>query len=244
MERVSLFAAFLAGIISFISPCVLPLIPAYISFISGLSLESMVKEGADKKYVMKKVAVSSILFIIGFSVVFIGLGASATSIGKFLLSRLSLLEKMAGIVLIVFGLHIAGVFKIRFMNYEKRVRFSNRPAGLLGPFVIGLAFAFGWTPCIGPVLGAILIYSSSQETVSQGILLLSMYSLGIGIPFFLTGLSINAFLGFLKSIKKYYKVIEIVIGSGLIIMGILTLADLLTIIANIIIRWFPWLSVG
>lgn len=243
MGNVSLFAAFVAGIISFISPCILPLIPMYISFISGLSLEEM-RSSTDRKKVMKRVTISSLLFILGFSVIFIGLGASATFLGGFLLAKLSILSRIAGVVIIIFGLHIAGVFKFGFLNREKRLHFSSRPAGILGPFLVGLAFAFGWTPCIGPVLGAILIYSSSQETIWQGVLLLSMYSLGLGVPFFLTGLSINAFLGFMKRIQKYYKAIEIATGVCLVIMGVLFVTGYFSIIASYLISWFPWLARG
>ena len=243
MESVSLFAAFVAGIISFISPCVLPLVPMYISFISGLSLEEM-KSRTDRKRILKRVTISSLLFVLGFSIVFIGLGATATFAGKFLEAKLSLLSKVAGAVIIIFGLHIAGLFKIRYLNYEKRLHFSSRPAGSLGPFLVGLAFAFGWTPCIGPILGAILIYSGSQETAWQGILLLSVYSLGLGIPFLLTGISVNAFLSLLKRIQRYYRAIEVFVGASLVIMGILFITGSFTILSGYLVRWFPWLSKG
>jgi len=241
LESISFLTAFIAGIASFISPCVLPLIPMYISFISGLSLDELQNTG-DKKRVLKRVIFSSLLFILGFSVIFIGLGASATVLGKFLLSKLSLLSKIAGIVIIIFGLHIAGVFKLNFLNYEKRFHVGQKPSGLLGPFLIGLAFAFGWTPCVGPVLAPILALSAKQETVKQGIILLSMYSLGLAIPFLLTGISINAFLSFTKRIQKHYRIIEIVIGICLIIMGVLFVTGSFSIIAGFMVRWFPWLA--
>lgn len=233
----------MAGIVSFISPCVLPLIPMYLSFISGLSLDEM-RSSTERKKVIRRVTISSLLFILGFSVVFIGLGASATVLGKFLLARLSVLSKIAGVVIIIFGLHIAGVFKIRFLNYEKRFHHSSRPAGSFAPFLIGLAFAFGWTPCIGPVLGTILVYSGSQETVWQGLLLLSMYSLGLAIPFLLTGMSINIFLSVMKRIQRYYKAIEIFTGACLVIMGILLITGSFTILGGYVAQWFPWLSKG
>jgi len=241
LESISFLTAFIAGIASFISPCVLPLIPMYISFISGLSLDELQNTG-DKKRVLKRVIFSSLLFILGFSVIFIGLGASATVLGKFLLSKLSLLSKIAGIVIIIFGLHIAGAFKLNFLNYEKRFHVGQKPSGLLGPFLIGLAFAFGWTPCVGPVLAPILALSAKQETVKQGIILLSMYSLGLAIPFLLTGISINAFLSFTKRIQKHYRIIEIVIGICLIIMGVLFVTGSFSIIAGFMVRWFPWLA--
>jgi cytochrome c-type biogenesis protein len=215
----------------------------YISFISGLSLEEM-KSRIDRKRILKRVTIGSLLFVLGFSIVFIGLGATATFVGKFLEAKLSLLSKIAGVVIIILGLHIAGLFRIGFLNYEKRFHFSSRPRGFLSPFLVGLAFAFGWTPCIGPILGAILIYSSSQETVWQGIWLLSVYSLGLGIPFLLTGISVNAFLSFLKRIQRYYKAIEIFVGACLVIMGILLITGSFTILNSYLVRWFPWLPQG
>jgi len=241
--EVSFFAAFIAGIISFISPCVLPLIPMYISFISGLSVDEM-KSSVDRKRILKKVIVSSVFFILGFSIIFIGLGASSSLLGKFLLSRLSLLSKIAGAVIIILGLHTAGVFRLGLLNYEKRFHLSNKPSGLLGSFIAGLAFAFGWTPCVGPVLGAILIYSSSQDTVRQGIILLSMYSIGLGIPFLITGISFNVFLGFLQKVRKHYKFVQIFTGVCLIIMGILVFTGSFSVLSGYVYKWFPWLSIG
>jgi cytochrome c-type biogenesis protein len=241
--EVSIFAAFFAGLISFISPCILPLIPMYLSFISGMSLDEM-KSDINRKKILGKVIISSILFVLGFSFVFIALGASATFFGKFLLSKLSLFSKIAGVIIIILGLQIAGVFNLRFLNYQKKFNFNNKTLGFMGPFVAGLAFAFGWTPCFGPVLGTILIYSSSQDTLWQGILLLSIYSLGLAIPFLLTGIGINAFLGFLQRIKKYYKAIELVTGVFLIIMGVTMVMGSFTNVSNYIARWFPWLLNG
>lgn len=243
MENVSLFAAFAAGIISFISPCVLPLIPMYISFISGMSLDEM-KSTVNRKQILKRVTASSVLFVLGFSVVFVALGASVTFLGKLMLARLSILSKVAGVLIVIFGLHTTGLLKLRFLNYERRFHPGSKPAGLLGPFLIGLAFAFGWTPCVGPVLATILVYSGSQDTVWQGIIFLSMYSLGLGIPFILTGLSINAFLSYTKRIQKHYKVIEISIGVFLVIMGILLITGHIAVLAGYVAGWFPWLVKG
>jgi cytochrome c-type biogenesis protein len=151
---------------------------------------------------------------------------------------------IAGFVIIVLGLHVAGVLKFRFLYYERRFKLNTTKGGFVKPFLVGLAFAFGWTPCVGPVLSAILVYSGSQETVWQGIWLLSMYSLGLGIPFFITGISINTFLSILKKIRKYYRAIEIIVGVSLIIMGILLITDSFTIITCYLTRWFPWLLKG
>ena len=219
-ENLSLFAAFTAGIISFISPCVLPLIPAYLSFISGVSVEEM-KSRDRKSEVLKKVSLNTILFILGFSVVFVALGASATFFGEFLLAKLSLFNKIAGVIIMILGVHLLGVFRIRFLDYEKRFHTKSRPLGLFGSFLVGLAFAFGWTPCIGPILAGILLVASNQDTVTKGVVLLSSYSLGLGIPFFVTAVSFHTFLSVFGWIKKHFRTVEIISGSFLIIIGFL-----------------------
>lgn len=241
MGEVTLFAAFFAGVISFVSPCVLPLIPGYLSFISGVSVEEM-KDKDEKSKVLRRVGLNSIFFILGFSVVFILLGASATFLGKFLLSRLAILYKVAGVIIIIFGLHLLGLFKIPFLNYEKRFHSRTKPLGFLGAFLVGLAFAFGWTPCIGPILAGILLVASNQETVGQGIVLLSFYSLGLGIPFFLTGIGFNRFLGVSGWLKRHFKIIEIVSGVFLIVVGLLIFFNSISFIAELMFRLFPWLS--
>ena len=243
MENVSLLAAFTAGIISFISPCVLPLIPGYLSFISGVSVEEM-KSGDKKSEALKKVSLNTLLFVLGFSFVFIAMGASATFVGEFLLSKLSLLNKVAGAIIILLGLHIIGVFKIPFLNYEKRFHTRSKPLGPLGAFVVGLAFAFGWTPCIGPILGGILALAANQDTVGKGIVLLSSYSLGLGIPFFITAVSFNTFLGVFGWVKRHFRTIEIISGLFLIIIGFLIFIGSFSYIAGFLNQWFPWLHVG
>ncbi|UCE17718.1 MAG: cytochrome c biogenesis protein CcdA [Gemmatimonadota bacterium] len=244
MEEVTIFAAFIAGVISFGSPCVLPLVPAYISVISGISLDEL-KGGHDKKLVWRKVSLNSIAFILGFSTVFVLLGASATVAGQFLLSKLTVITKIAGVLIIIFGLHTIGLFRLKFLYYEKRFQAQQKSVGLLGSFVIGLAFAFGWTPCIGPILAAILIVAGTQETVLQGISLLAIYSLGLGLPFFITGLSINFFLGMFSKMKwKFFRTIEIVSGVFLIVVGVLIFTNYLSIISSVLMQWFPWLNLG
>ncbi|MBN1504186.1 MAG: cytochrome c biogenesis protein CcdA [Candidatus Eisenbacteria bacterium] len=224
MENVNLLTAFGAGLFSFISPCVLPLVPGYISFVSGVSLESMT-DGAKARASMGKVAVNCVLFVLGFSAVFIAMGASATYIGQFLNDKLPLFSKIAGVVVIIFGLHVMGVFRIPFLNYEKRFHSTSKRLGLFGSFLVGLAFAFGWTPCIGPILGAILAFASTQETVKEGVLLLSAYSLGLGIPFLAAGIGMNAALGFTRGIRRHYRKVEIVSGILLIAVGVLILTN-------------------
>ncbi|MCK4427515.1 MAG: cytochrome c biogenesis protein CcdA [candidate division Zixibacteria bacterium] len=235
MENVSLLAAFTAGLISFASPCVLPLIPAYLSFISGVSVEEM-KSRDKKSQALKKVSVNTILFVLGFSVVFVALGASATFVGDFLLSKLSLFNKIAGAIIMLLGLHLLGVFRIRFLNYEKRFHARSRPLGPLGSFLVGLAFAFGWTPCIGPILAGILLVASNQGTVTKGVVLLSVYSLGLGIPFFVTAVSFHTFLSVFGWIKKHFRVVEIMSGLFLILIGFLIFIGSFSALTGFLIR--------
>jgi cytochrome c-type biogenesis protein len=241
LENVSVLAAFTAGVISFISPCVLPLIPGYLSFISGVSVEEM-KSGDKRSEALRKISVNTIFFVLGFSVVFVALGASATFIGEFLLSKLSLFNKIAGVIIVILGLHIMGVFRISFLNYEKRFHSRSKPLGPLGSFVVGLAFAFGWTPCIGPILGGILLLASNQDTMGKGIALLSSYSLGLGIPFFITAVSFNTFLGVFGWVKKHFRTVEIISGLLLVVIGILMFIGSFSYIAGLLNQWFPWLQ--
>ena len=221
VTEISLMAAFLAGLFSFFSPCVLPLVPGYISFISGISLEEIEKGNRQNK-----VIISSIFFILGFSLVFILLGATATILGSFLLEKAFILEKVAGVIIIIFGIHMSGLYRIKFLDYEKRLYAKTRPVNIvIGPFLMGLAFAFGWTPCIGPILAGILIYAGTQKTLYQGILLLVIYSAGLGIPFLMTALALNKFYMLSNKIKKYFKTIEIVGGILLILIGLLILTN-------------------
>jgi cytochrome c-type biogenesis protein len=239
LENVSILTAFIFGIISFVSPCVLPIVPGYLSFISGYSFDEMVR--STRSELFRKVTLNSILFIIGFSMIFVALGASATAVGQFLLQKLDLFSKIAGAIIVVFGLHMMGIFKIKFLNYEKKFHTGKR-IGPLGSFVAGLAFAFGWTPCIGPVLAAILTIAAQQDTIGKGIVLLSVYSLGLGIPFLVTSLSINAFLAFFKKFSKYIRWVEIAGGAFLIIVGVLIMTNSLTVLSGYFARWFPFLN--
>src|SRR3954463_6009847 len=230
-QNVSLLAAFAAGFLSFVSPCVLPLIPGYISFVSGVSVEEMRSDAAPAASRVQ-IFFTSLAFVIGFSIVFVALGASATAVGKFLFAKLPLLTKIAGAVLIVFGLHTMGVFRLAFLDTEKRVHQQRKPAGPLGALLVGVAFAFGWTPCIGPILGGILAIAGSKNSVTEGITLLAVYSLGLGIPSLLTSLAITQFFGAAKKIRRYYHGIELASGALLIIIGVLILTGQLTIITR------------
>jgi cytochrome c-type biogenesis protein len=240
-SNVTYLAALFAGFISFISPCVLPLVPAYISFISGVSMDEL--RNAERQQQMTfRLMISSLLFIGGFTLVFVLLGATATFVGGFLLKNLGLISKIAGVVLIIFGLHVAGLIKIPFLNYEARFQTGNKPTSAIGAIFVGSAFAFGWTPCIGPILGGILAIAGSQETVGQGMLLLLVYSLGLGIPFFLTAIATQRLLRAMNRVKKHFKTIEIVSGGFLIVIGIMMVFNLFTTLNAVLVRWFPWLT--
>ncbi len=237
-QNVTLLAAFAAGFLSFVSPCVLPLIPGYISFVSGVSVEEMRADAAPATSRLQ-VFLTSLAFVIGFSIVFVALGASATAVGKFMFAKLPLLSKIAGVILIIFGLHTMGVFRLAFLDTEKRVHSQRKPAGPLGAMLVGIAFAFGWTPCIGPILGGILAIAGSKNTVAEGITLLAVYSLGLGIPFLLTSLAINQFFGAAKRIRKHYHTIEVASGVLLIAIGVLIVTGQLTIITRYLQPYLP-----
>jgi cytochrome c-type biogenesis protein len=231
MDNVSIFAAFFAGTVSFLSPCVLPLVPGYLSIISGASLDQLKVNEKDSK-LFRTVLLNSMMFIAGFSITFILLGATATWIGQFLLSRMRLLGQLAGLILIVFGIHLTGLFKINFLYKDKRFHNVEKPRGLIGALVIGIAFAFGWTPCIGPILAGILAIASTRETVTQGMFLLAVYSAGLGIPFLLTSLALNRFLSFYGRFKRHFHAVEVVSGALVIAVGVLILTGSLTRLAG------------
>lgn len=211
-------AAFFAGIISFLSPCVLPLVPGYVSLISGASVETL--QEPDRK-VLRSVLLNSFTFILGFSVVFISLGAVATGVGQLTHRFHRELAIVGGIVIFVFGLHLTGIFKINALYSDKRLHGVKGGASPIGAFLVGFAFAFGWTPCIGPILGAILLIAGSQETVLKGIILLAVYSLGLAVPFLLTSLGVNKFLAFYSRFRRHLHTVEVISGILLIAFGLL-----------------------
>ena len=241
MDSVNIVTSFLAGIISFISPCVLPIVPGYISFVSGVSLQELKQDSAldeaQRKRLLRQVAVSSIFFVLGFSLVFVAMGASATYIGNWFAAHRTTLARIAGVVIIIFGLHTMGLTPIKWLNYEKRFQTRNKPMGFVGAFLIGLAFAFGWSPCIGPILAGVLTLAATQETVHQGVTLLASYSLGLGVPFIATGLATNRFLDLFARVKKHMRWVEIAAGVLLILVGILVATDQLQVLS----RYFTFL---
>ena len=231
---IELLIAFGAGLISFLSPCVLPLIPGYVSFISGQSLQEILKS--------KKIDVLPlILFCFGFSTVFIILGASASFLGQTLLQNSEILRVLAGIVIIIFSLQLIGLINIGYLNLEKRFE-AKKSQHILFPYLIGLAFGFGWTPCIGPILGSILALASIEETLSKAIMLLSFYSIGLAIPFILSGYLIQKFLLFSKNFKKNINLISKSGGIILLVTGILILTNQLQAIGFHIIKIFPFMQ--
>ncbi|MBR4632753.1 MAG: sulfite exporter TauE/SafE family protein [Elusimicrobia bacterium] len=215
-----IFASILAGILTFISPCILPLIPVYITLVTGLSVEEL-----DNRKNLLSILLSAVCFVLGFTTVFVFLGLSVTIIGQFFLNNIDILRTVGGIIIIIFGLHLLGIFKIKILYkqfgwMDKIKRTSN----YFTIYLIGCAFAFSWTPCVDPILASILIMAATQGTIAKGTFLLLIYSLGLAIPFILTALFVSKFLTLFNSLKKYYKVIEIVSGTLLILMGILVIS--------------------
>jgi cytochrome c-type biogenesis protein len=221
-ETITYQAALLAGLISFFSPCILPLIPAYFSFITGLSLDELT---ADKKETRQKVILSTIAYVLGFSFIFILLGASASFLGGLAAEYSWIIRYFGGGIILVFGLHLLGIINIKFLNFEKKIHVKEKPIHLAGTFVIGMAFGAGWTPCIGPMLGSILIISSNQKTVLEGIGLLAVYSAGLAIPFILISLFITRLLEIIRNARKVLVVINKLSGILLTLIGILLIFD-------------------
>lgn len=239
---VTYFGALLAGFLSFLSPCVLPLVPPYLCFLGGTTFDQLTGEDETPTHVYTTVVLSSIAFVLGFTTVFVLLGATATVIGQVVMENLPILSKVAGVVIIVAGLHFLGVIHIPILHREARYHADTRPAGLMGAYVIGLAFAFGWTPCIGPVLGAILAVAAGEDSVRQGVSLLFVYSLGLGVPFVLAAVAIKPFMSALQRFRGHLVVVEKVLGAFLVLTGILFLTNSMTLIAGWLLRTFPGLA--
>ncbi len=222
-------AAFVAGLLSFLSPCVLPLVPGYVSLISGASVEDLQSQ---ERRLLGTVMLHSITFVLGFSVVFIALGAVATSVGQLVNEYHSLLSKVAGIVVIIFGLHLTGLLKIKALYADKRMHEVKGGSSPFGSFVVGFAFAFGWTPCIGPILATILVLASAQGTVLKGIILLAVYSMGLAVPFLLTSLGVDRFLAFYGRFRRHLHTVEVCSGILLIAIGVLIFLNNLKLLSG------------
>jgi cytochrome c-type biogenesis protein len=222
-------AAFLAGILSFLSPCVLPLVPGYVSLISGATVEDL---QSPERRMLRTVMLHSVTFVLGFSVVFIALGAVATGIGQVVNEYHSLLSKIAGIVVIIFGLHLTGIWKIKALYADKRLHDVKGGSSAVGSFAVGFAFAFGWTPCIGPILATILVLAGAQQTVLKGIVLLAVYSLGLAVPFLLTSLGVDRFLSFYGRFRRHLHTVEVISGILLIAVGVLIFLNNLRLLSG------------
>jgi len=236
---VTFSAAAAAGLLSFLSPCVLPLVPPYLTFIAGTTIEEVAtqREGRARRDVF----LAAVLFVLGFSTVFVALGATASVFGQVVRAHLAVLSALAGVAIIIMGLHFIGLFKIAFLYREARLE-VGRPIGIWGAYIMGLAFAFGWTPCIGPILAAILAVAASQETLLKGAGLLAVYSLGLGIPFLLAALAIEPCMGFLKRFRKHFGTVERVVGVLLILTGVAFLTGSLQNFSFWLLQTFPALA--
>ncbi|MCB1425730.1 MAG: cytochrome c biogenesis protein CcdA [Zhengella sp.] len=249
MLDVSLWGALVAGILSFVSPCVLPIVPPYLAWLAGLSFEEL-QASETLSGRSRKIVLAAFAFVLGFSTVFIMLGATASVFGQAMREALAwsirvgpldinVLAAVAGLVILVMGLHFLGVFRIGLLYREARVQVDRKPAGLAGAYVIGLAFAFGWTPCVGPVLAAILFVAGTEDTAARGAMLLGAYSLGIGVPFILAALFASRFIGAAQRFKRHMHKVEMAMGGLLVITGILFITGQMSRIAQWLIDTFP-----
>ncbi|WKZ31703.1 MAG: cytochrome c biogenesis protein CcdA [Thermodesulfobacteriota bacterium] len=242
--EVSIPLAFMGGILSFISPCVLPLVPSYISFVTGISFEELTGEGGEEKKLKKVILFNSLMFILGFSTVFVViLGSSAQLLGNVFMEYQDIIRKIGGLVIILLGIHIIGIINFSILQRDKRLHFfREKPAGLLGSFLVGIGFAAGWTPCIGPILSAIFAVAATTESPWSGIILFIAYSAGLAIPFLLTSLGINTFLRHFNRLKRHMRTVSIVTGVFLILTGLLIFTNSLGIIAGYINSVIPSIS--
>ncbi len=236
---VTLPAAAVAGLLSFLSPCVLPLVPPYLTFIAGTTVEDVAYERVSRA--RRDIFLAAVLFVLGFSTVFVALGATASVFGQVLRQHISFLSSLAGIAIILMGLHFLGLFRLAFLYREKRVQ-VEKPLGLWGAYVLGLAFAFGWTPCIGPILAAILAVAASEQTVGRGAGLLAVYSLGLGVPFLLAAVALEPFIGFLKRFRAHFQTVERIVGVLLVVTGIAFLTGTMQNISFWLLQTFPGLA--
>ena len=239
MEGISYFYVLLAGLLSFLSPCVLAIVPGYLCFIAGTSLDKALDNQEALRSNILKYAIS---FVFGFSTVFVLMGASATYLSSLLYEYFDYLRIIGGIIIIIFGIHFTQLIQLPFLNSDTRIHINNYKPGLIGSFIVGLSFAFGWTPCIGPILGSVLSVAATSENISEGTFLLVLYSAGLGIPFIIAAYGIGAFLKFLSKIRRHIRTIEIFTGLLLILFGILILTNRIQELAFFFIKYFPFLT--
>jgi len=237
--NITYWGTFGAGVLSFASPCVLPLIPAYLSFLGGASLEELTAEDGIDRHVQRRVFFSALAFVFGFATVFVILGATASAISTMIADNLNVLSKISGGLIVVFGLHYMGVFRIALLNFDKRFHVEKKPSGMVGSYVLGLAFAFGWTPCVGPILATVLMVAASGDSIMYGTSLLAAYAAGIGIPFLLAAFAVKPFMTFLSKFRRHMKAVEITIGSLLVATGVAIFTGSLALAANWLLETFP-----
>jgi cytochrome c-type biogenesis protein len=234
--------AFLAGLVSFLSPCVFPIVPSYVGFVTGLTLDEL-KDG-DRAGARRQAAGHAALFVAGFSLVFLALGASASALGGVLRRSLPLLQQLGGAMIVVFGLYLLGVLKIPALMRERRMQLASKPAGKLGSVMVGVAFGAGWTPCVGPVLASVLLYASFEETMLSGMLLLGAYAVGLGIPFFLSAVALNWFLAGSAGVRRWLLPLERTAGAVLILVGALLFTGHFAALSAFLSRFSPAIEVG
>lgn len=238
MFDVGFGGALLAGVLSFVSPCVLPIVPPYLAWLAGVSFEELRTETPDVKQ-RRRVIMAALAFVLGFTTVFVALGATASLVGRTVAEYFDVLSIVAGVIIVIMGLHFLGVLKIGILYREARVQVDRRPAGIIGAYVIGLAFAFGWTPCAGPVLAAILFVAGSEDSAARGAALLAVYSFGIGIPFLLAALFAGRFIGWAARFKRHMRKVEMAMGALLVLTGILFVTGQMSAIAYWLLETFP-----
>ncbi len=238
MLDVGFAGALIAGLLSFVSPCVLPIVPPYLAWLAGVSFEELQSDTVNVARA-RRIVTAAIAFVLGFTTVFVALGATASVIGKTVAQYFDTLSIIAGIIIIIMGLHFLGVFRIALLYREARVQVDRRPAGILGAYVIGLAFAFGWTPCVGPVLAAILFVAGSSDTIWRGAGLLAVYSIGIGLPFILAAVFASRFLGALQRFKKHMHKVEMAMGGLLVVTGVLFITGQMSRVSQWLLETFP-----
>ncbi|WP_319774667.1 cytochrome c biogenesis protein CcdA [Breoghania sp.] len=241
MLDVSYSAAFLAGLLSFVSPCVLPIVPPYLCYLAGVSFEQLSGEKPDTASA-RRIVLTAVFFVLGFATVFVALGATASFIGQAVARYFNIMSIIAGAMIAIMGLHFLGVFRIGLLYREARVRVANKPAGLIGSYVMGLAFAFGWTPCVGPVLAAILFYAGSTATAAKGAMLLAVYAAGIGVPFILAAAFAGRFLAFAARFRRHMGTVEKVMGGFLVLTGLLFMTGQMSVISQWLLQTFPVFS--
>lgn len=236
------FGVALAGLISFLSPCVLPLVPPYLGYLGGTTVSQVSADKGIDDAVWRRIVLGSVCFVLGFTTVFVGLGASASALGQLLKSYQETLSQIAGVIIILFGLHFLGLFRVSLFYKEARFEANVEGASLIGAYLIGLAFAFGWTPCIGPVLSAVMAVAMQEDSVARGVQLLFVYSMGLGIPFILAAIAIRPFLSFLQRIKHHLTTIERIMGVMLVVTGIMFLTGTMTWMGQWLLENFPALA--